>query len=90
MDTSQGDWAVNGTRRGGGADNARALVVDSFWRQCAGGGVLKMSSKSYLKIVPQIMQKKPRKIGFSKVFLHDLMYDLMYDKSYLKLYQLFL
>jgi hypothetical protein len=25
-----------------------------------------MSSKSYLKIVPQIVQKKPRKIGISK------------------------
>jgi hypothetical protein len=50
----------------GGANNAHMLVVDSFWRQW-GGGALKM--KSYHKIVPQIVQKLPWKIGFSeKIF----------------------
>jgi hypothetical protein len=32
----------------------------------AGGGVLKTSSKLYLKIIPQIVQNPPRKIQFSK------------------------
>jgi hypothetical protein len=67
-DTMQGNWAADGMTRGGGADNAHALVVDSFWRRHAGGGVLKTSLKLYLKIVPQTVQKKPRKIGFSKGF----------------------
>jgi hypothetical protein len=40
-------------------------VVDSLLA-AAGGGALKTSSKSYLKIVPQIVQKNRRKIGFSK------------------------
>ncbi len=32
----------------------------------AGGGALKMSLKIYLKIIPQIVHKNPRKIGFSE------------------------
>jgi hypothetical protein len=56
---------ADGTTRGGGADNARALVVGSVHggRQplaAAGGGALKTSLKLYLKIVPQIVQKTPR------------------------------
>jgi hypothetical protein len=78
-DTTQGDWAADGTMRRGGADNARALVlvVDSFWRRRAGGGVLKTSSKLYLKIVPQIVQNPPRKIVFSEGFFAQ--FDVQFD-----------
>jgi hypothetical protein len=77
-DTTQGDWVADGTTRERGADNAAALVVDSFWRRREGGrGALKTSSKSYLKIVPQIAQNPPRKIGFSEVFFAQ--FDVQFD-----------
>jgi hypothetical protein len=60
----QGNWAADGTAEGGGRQCTRAggrqlLAV-------AGEGALKTYSKSYLKIVPQIVQKNPRKNRFSE------------------------
>ncbi len=86
--TMQGNWAADGTAEGGGVDNARALVVDSFWQQREGVHSRRpqnCTSKLYLKSC-----KTPlRKPGFSRRVLHDLRYDLMYNKSYLKSYQFF-
>ncbi len=51
-------------QRGGG----RQCMCAGGWQLlvAAGGGALKTSLKLYLKIVPQIVQKSPRKIRFSK------------------------
>jgi hypothetical protein len=46
----QGDWLVDGTTEGGGW-----TMHACWWLTAAGGGALKTSSKSYLKIVPQIV-----------------------------------
>jgi hypothetical protein len=66
-DTTQGNWAADGTTRGGGADNARALVVDSFWQWQEGVHSRRpqnRTSKPYLKSF-----KKPLgKSDFPRVF----------------------
>ncbi len=65
----QGDWAEDGMTREGGVDNAHALVVDSFWQQqkrVYSKLPSNCTSKLYLKIVPQIVQKNPWKIEFSE------------------------
>ncbi len=70
--------------RGGGAGNACALVVDSFWRRREGAHSRRprnCTSKLYLKSCKKTLGK----LGFPRRFLHDLRYNLMYDKSYLKL-----
>ncbi len=45
----------------------------------AGGGVLKTSLKLYLKIVPQIAQKNPWKIGFSEGFFAR--FEVQFDEQ---------
>jgi hypothetical protein len=66
----------------GGADNARSLVVDSFWRWREGVHSRcpqNHTSKSYLKSCKKTLGK----LVFLRRFLHDLRHALMYDKSYL-------
>jgi hypothetical protein len=46
--TTQGDWAADGTTEGGG-DNACTLVVDSFWQWWERRGC----TQDVLEIVPQ-------------------------------------
>jgi hypothetical protein len=70
--TRQGWRGLTTARRsGGGPHDERSGVEDMTqgdWVAdvVVGGGALKMFSKLHLKIVPQIVQKPPRKIGFSK------------------------
>ncbi len=81
----QGDWAADGTTRGGGADNALALVVDSF---SGGGG--RGCTQDVLEIVPQKRTsnhaKNPSENWIFQGFFHNLRYNLLYDKSFLKTY----
>jgi hypothetical protein len=70
--------------RGGGVDNARALVVDSFWWRQEGVHSRRpqnRTSKLYLKSCKTPLGKS----GFPRRFLHNLRYDLMYNKLYLEL-----
>jgi hypothetical protein len=81
----QGDWAADGTTRGG-ADITCTLVVDSFWQRREGvysRHPQNCSSKLYLKSCKKLLGKS----SFPRIFLHNLRYNLRYNKSYLKLYQ---